>query len=388
MSTPQNRSHYLRSGKASTKQAETSNSASGSSAREASLSILPSPLPVRNNQPEGADRIVLDPAPRAMAHINLQMLLFYGKPGERASQWLQWFENLATVNKIADQNRVRTLPFYLKDHALAWFNSQPAEVTSDYNSLTAALKTRFNGNDGLDTDYLLQTVQQGSNESVPDYFTRILSLTAQSDLGERYIKDAALRGLSKDLIRIVMPQNPKTLEELRQVAILAEQTLSATSEANVSVVNSDGGKMDELIELLKCTVQLQQQQMQQQQVFPQQFHQQHQQPQFEVDQPPFPLVTGPLQTYSRGKRSKFQQQQQNHQQQQQQPQHNHGWQQQHPQRRQQQQLPQQQQQYRHQSKGRTFHHKQNFPVNSNECFLCRKPGHKAFSCSLSRKNRI
>lgn len=49
------------------------------------------------------------------------------------------------------------------------------------------------------------------------------------ELRDRYAKDAALRCFHKDKLRTVMPQNPRTLEELSQGASLAEQSISANT---------------------------------------------------------------------------------------------------------------------------------------------------------------
>ena len=51
------------------------------------------------------------------------------------------------------------MPFYIKDHALAWYNAQSPETKGDLALLTTGLETRFNGSDGLDSDIALSWVK-------------------------------------------------------------------------------------------------------------------------------------------------------------------------------------------------------------------------------------
>ena len=57
------------------------------------------------------------------------------------------------------------MPFYLKDHAWAWYNAQSPETKGDLALLTTGLETRFNGSDGLDSDMALLPLSQLPKES-------------------------------------------------------------------------------------------------------------------------------------------------------------------------------------------------------------------------------
>lgn len=62
--------------------------------------------------------------------------------------------------------------------------------------------------------------------SLPEYegnFTRILKVTLNKEYPEQLVIGIALKGLSAPILQIVMPQNRKTLEDLRLAAILAEK---------------------------------------------------------------------------------------------------------------------------------------------------------------------
>ena len=55
--------------------------------------------------------------------LNITMPPFHGAPGERADTWLTWFHNFVDAHNYRPEKKKQILPFYLKDHALAWFNS-------------------------------------------------------------------------------------------------------------------------------------------------------------------------------------------------------------------------------------------------------------------------
>ena len=62
-------------------------------------------------------------------------------PGERADEWLSWFNNFADAHNFDVDRRHQTMSFYLKDHALSWYNSQTNETKGNLRALTTALQT-------------------------------------------------------------------------------------------------------------------------------------------------------------------------------------------------------------------------------------------------------
>ena len=173
--------------------------------------------------------------------IHIAMPPFHGNSGENAKDWVAWFNNFADAHNFNENKKRQTMPFYLKDHALAWYNAQPPEIKGDLALLTTGLETRFNGSDGLDSDMALLSLSQLPNESCNNFFTRILKVTTNKDYPESLITGIALKGLHGNLKQIVMPQNHKTLEDLRKAAILAEKTVLSTSAnaASASVSEDD-----------------------------------------------------------------------------------------------------------------------------------------------------
>lgn len=177
--------------------------------------------------------------PKEMAS-QIHMPLFHGNPGECASNWLKWFNNYCDVNTVAVDKRTKLIPFYLRDHALAWFHTLPSTVTDDLDRLKEAIASRFNGSDGLDANIALFNLCQIQGETTASYFTRIYQTTAAKGYPEELLVSLALKGLSNNLKAIVMPQNHKTLEDLRKGCSLAEQTLAATNPVTSAPVAAVG----------------------------------------------------------------------------------------------------------------------------------------------------
>ena len=107
-------------------------------------------------------------------------------------EWLTWFNNFADAHNFNEDRRRQTMPFYLKDHALAWYNSQTNETKGNLRALTMAMQNRFNGSDGLDSDLALLTLTQQPNESFANYFTKILKVTSNRDYPESLLTGIAL----------------------------------------------------------------------------------------------------------------------------------------------------------------------------------------------------
>jgi hypothetical protein len=163
--------------------------------------------------------------------LNIHLTPFHGNPGDKAADWLPWYFNFCKAHNLNEERTQQMLQFYLRDHALAWFSAQPNAIREDFNALTNALKVRFDGSDGLDSDIMLLSLKQNPTESVAAFFTRVLKCTTNRTYPESLITSVAVQGLLPELKTIVMPHNHKTLEGLRQAATMAERTVAATTGA-------------------------------------------------------------------------------------------------------------------------------------------------------------
>ena len=121
--------------------------------------------------------ITVNPNLNMASGFHISMTPFHGNSGENAKYWIGWFYNFADAHVFNADKRRQTMPFYLKDHALAWYNSQTDETNADQGALTTAMELRFNGSDGLDADMALLSLSQLPNERCNNFFTRILKVT-------------------------------------------------------------------------------------------------------------------------------------------------------------------------------------------------------------------
>jgi hypothetical protein len=197
-----------------------------------------------------------EPEPQEMATPHITLSHFHGNPGEKAEEWLTWYNNWADVYNHNEQKRCSMLSFYLKDHAVAWYSSLPRETTRDFKALTDALKERFDGSDGLDRNMALLSLNQQRGESCTSYFTRILQVTNHQRYPEDLLTSVALKGLNAEIKAIVMPQNIQTLEDLRKASIMAERTVAATASSICAATNFQDSLSRQLKEMTERLAQM------------------------------------------------------------------------------------------------------------------------------------
>ena len=230
MPTPQNR-YYLRSTDDNSGETEETDS-SGQSTPDLNISAASS-ASLELSDIEDIE-VIHFPEMASRAHITLPD--FHGNPGESAEEWLVWFANYCTASNLDATHSKAAMPFFLKDHAYAWYQALPQDIKDSYDDLLTAMKARFNGSDGLDVDMALLTLNQQPGETCASYFTRILKVTAGKKYPESLLTSLALKGLQANLKTIVMPQAHTTLEALRKASILAERTVATTTNVSVNSV--------------------------------------------------------------------------------------------------------------------------------------------------------
>lgn len=81
-------------------------------------------------------------------------------------------------------------------------------------------------------------MKQYKEETVDDYMARVMRLTTEYNLPMHLLVGITIQGLKSELRKIVMPQSPDTLEKVRKLALVAEQTISSTETANASFAAS------------------------------------------------------------------------------------------------------------------------------------------------------
>lgn len=118
---------------------------------------------------------LLEPQEMATPHKTLSS--FHGDPGDKAEEWMTWYNNMVNVYKYDEEKRPSLLSFYLKDHAVAWYSSMPSETKCNSTAHTDALKDSNEGMNLMETWPCLNSLSQQHRESCTRYFTRILQVT-------------------------------------------------------------------------------------------------------------------------------------------------------------------------------------------------------------------
>ena len=142
-------------------------------------------------------------------------------------KWFTFFERYTTFLNVTPQRAALALPFFLKGVAKSWYVGLQDTTQTDLALLKTAFATRFEQN-GLDINIL--ATAQNQEESAEEFFSRSSDIAVQRQLPENLAISIIMKGLKPELIGIIMPKNPKTLDELRQAMVLAEQTNKVTTK--------------------------------------------------------------------------------------------------------------------------------------------------------------
>ena len=121
-----------------------------------------------------------------------------------------------------------------------WYGTLADEIKTNVNKLREAFFQRYRKSNIEST---LTNIKQGQTETMDDYIDRIIRESRDSGVPENI-----LVGLRPDVAGIVMPQTPRTMQQLRSVASVAEKTLTVTNNrplTQLSVQVANLSKMED-----------------------------------------------------------------------------------------------------------------------------------------------
>ena len=154
-----------------------------------------------------------------------------------------------TLHNLAEKTAIQMLPFYLLGVAMQWFIHLGAASKSTLNQVREAFFQRFKPTAPINKEVL--KVQQLVGEKVDQYLFRVRTLAADSTLDEKLVTFFAVEGLLPALRTIVVPQNPQTLEELRQQATLGESAVGPVCSQTVDVAEAVQEGLQEAVKSLE-----------------------------------------------------------------------------------------------------------------------------------------
>lgn len=115
---------------------------------------------------------------------------------------------------------IDTLPFYLTGAAESWFYSVDDVVKRSLSTIKDAIHQRFQPSSRNNLE--LMDVKQRPSESVEDFIHRVTLMTTDRRVDQDWLLTVIINGLKSDIGADVIKVDPKSLEELRNVAIRAE----------------------------------------------------------------------------------------------------------------------------------------------------------------------
>ena len=124
---------------------------------------------------------------------------------------------------LPDHKVIDVFPFHLEENAKIWYDALPFEDKHNANTIKHLFLQRFKEPDNF-LDLSILQMKQNITESISDYLSRIIKTASIKNIPEKIILSVALNGLRSDIKPFVVTQNPKTMEQIRQTAILAEKS--------------------------------------------------------------------------------------------------------------------------------------------------------------------
>ena len=147
--------------------------------------------------------------------------MFNGLPNEDVNEWLAKFDRLSKFYSWSNAKKLGALPLLLGGSALAWYQTLPTEVTSDFSQLVEQFKVRF-GVTNLEFIFRqeLYSRKQGPNEPLSMYTEDIIRQCQRLSLSDVDMMNIFINGLKGDLKSHVILNQPKSFAEADNLARL------------------------------------------------------------------------------------------------------------------------------------------------------------------------
>ncbi|KAK3592474.1 hypothetical protein CHS0354_008283 [Potamilus streckersoni] len=112
------------------------------------------------------------------------------------------------------------------------FTIQPSSVNFSSPEHYSRSANIFGNNRSTPSDLSILQTQQGSSESVMDYLSRLFQIATNKTIPDQVLLAVALNGFKPSVKRIVMNKTPTNMAELRQAAVLGENSIATTDTSD------------------------------------------------------------------------------------------------------------------------------------------------------------
>ena len=163
---------------------------------------------------------------------------YYGLPTEDLDEFIRQFEAHATLANFTGEKKKTSFQTRLKGNANICFNGLTEDEKSSYDNIVKALKDNYQGESWKwQMNTKLLTRKQGTNESIDDFASDIMKLSAQLSKPIEEQMSYFVRGLQPHIQSFVIGKEPKTLKEAidhARLGVLVEQVKqSQVSSSNI-----------------------------------------------------------------------------------------------------------------------------------------------------------
>jgi hypothetical protein len=117
------------------------------------------------------------------------------------------------------------------------------DITKNLIKLREAFFQRYRKSN---IEYTLTDIKQGQTETTDDYIDSIIRESRDSGVPETILVGMLAGGLRPDLAGIVMPQTPRTMQQLRSVASVAEKTLTVTNNRPLAQLSAQVANLSKM----------------------------------------------------------------------------------------------------------------------------------------------
>jgi hypothetical protein len=122
------------------------------------------------------------------------------------------------LQQMDDELAISAITFYLTGPAKTWFQGLPHLAKDNIRAIMKLLEIRF---EQSDEDDLL--TNQLRTENVKEYIDLITVKAQEQNIPESLLLKIVKRGFQQSLQPFIIQRNPKTMEELKEAAIIAKR---------------------------------------------------------------------------------------------------------------------------------------------------------------------
>lgn len=175
---------------------------------------------------------------------------FTGAGGCDPKAWITHYELYCKLKGLGVEGRRAGFLLSMKDIAALWIQTVQDIDSKVWDALRAEFIARFEPMDAgeIDKNKKIWTSVQGSTEPVRDFIDRITALSIGLDFTDALLLQAIQSGLKPSLRQFVARQQPKTVKELRDFAILAETTEFASAAVIPDTITNALQRLEEKLD--------------------------------------------------------------------------------------------------------------------------------------------